>query len=61
VYFGDIGRVSDTPVYHLDKLDVGDVVRGPTMVVNGTQTIVVVPGAEAVVLSKHLVITIGEE
>ncbi|KAF8509875.1 Hydantoinase/oxoprolinase-domain-containing protein [Hysterangium stoloniferum] len=63
VYFEDIGRVPDTPVYRLDRLDVGDVLIGPAMVVDGTQTIVIVPDAEAVVLSRHLVITIkgGQE
>jgi len=48
--------VNDTPVYLLDKLDVGDKVEGPAMIVDGTQTIVVVPGAEAVAMSRHLVI-----
>jgi len=61
VYFEDVGRIPDTPVYRLDMLDVGDVLVGPAMVVDGTQTIVIVPDAEAVVLSRHLVITITKE
>ncbi|KAF8151804.1 5-oxoprolinase [Crassisporium funariophilum] len=58
VYFDKIGRVDDTPVYHLDKLEIGDVVEGPAMIIDDTQTIVVVPGAKAVVTTKHLYITL---
>ncbi|KAF8484356.1 Hydantoinase/oxoprolinase-domain-containing protein [Gautieria morchelliformis] len=63
VYFEDIGRLNDTPVYLLEKLDLGDKVAGPAMIVDGTQTIVVVPGTEAIALSRHLVINVntGEE
>ncbi|KAK7032586.1 hypothetical protein VNI00_012849 [Paramarasmius palmivorus] len=56
VYFDQIGRVDDTPVYLLDKLDVGEQVHGPAIVIDDTQTIVVVPGAKAVLGRKHLVI-----
>ena len=31
-------------------------VEGPAMIIDDTQTIVVVPGAEAVLTSRHLVI-----
>lgn len=63
MYFEDIGRVNNTPVYLLEKLDLGDKVAGPAMIVDGTQTIVVVPGTEAIALSRHLVINVdtGEE
>lgn len=55
--------MNDTPVYLLEKLDLGDKVAGPAMIVDGTQTIVVVPGTEAIALSRHLVIHVdtGEE
>jgi len=56
VFFEGVGRVNDTPVYLLEKLDVGDKVEGPAMIVDGTQTIVVVPGAEVVAMTRHLVI-----
>ncbi|KAK7020759.1 hypothetical protein VNI00_017578, partial [Paramarasmius palmivorus] len=56
VYFDRIGRVDDTPVYLLDKLDIGEQVHGPAIVIDDTQTIVVVPGAKAVLGRKHLVI-----
>lgn len=58
VYFDKLGRVDDTPVYLLDNLDVGDAVEGPAMIIDDTQTIVVIPGARAVLTSKHLYITL---
>jgi 5-oxoprolinase (ATP-hydrolysing) len=58
VYFEHVGRVDDAPVYLLEKLDLGDMVQGPAMIVDGTQTIVVVPGTEAIALSQHLVIKV---
>ncbi|KAF9039145.1 5-oxoprolinase [Panaeolus papilionaceus] len=58
VYFNKVGRVDDTPVYLLDDLEVGDVVNGPAMIIDNTQTIVVVPGAKALLTTKHLYITL---
>ncbi|KAJ3509495.1 hypothetical protein NLJ89_g5192 [Agrocybe chaxingu] len=58
VYFDKIGRVDDTPVFLLDNLEIGDVVEGPAMILDDTQTIVIVPGAKAVLTSKHLYITL---
>jgi len=58
VYFDKIGRVDDTPVFELGKLAVGDAVDGPAVVIDDTQTIVVVPGARAVLTSRHVVITL---
>ncbi|KIK56445.1 hypothetical protein GYMLUDRAFT_62060 [Collybiopsis luxurians FD-317 M1] len=59
VYFEEpVGRVDNTPVFLLEKLQVGDEVYGPAMVIDDTQTIVIIPGAKAVVASKHLYITI---
>jgi 5-oxoprolinase (ATP-hydrolysing) len=58
VYFDKVGRVTDTPVFRLDKLDVGDTVEGPAMIIDETQTIVVVPGAKAVLTSQHVYITL---
>jgi 5-oxoprolinase (ATP-hydrolysing) len=58
VYFDRVGRVDDTPVFLLDKLDVGDVLTGPAMIIDDTQTIVLVPRARAVLTSKHLYITL---
>ncbi|KAF9466756.1 5-oxoprolinase [Collybia nuda] len=58
VYFDHVGRLDDTPVFLLDKLKVGDTLEGPAMIIDDTQTIVLVPGAHAVLASKHLYITL---
>ncbi|KAG6897983.1 hypothetical protein C0992_007937 [Termitomyces sp. T32_za158] len=59
VYFDHVGRVDDTPVFLLDNLSVGDTLEGPAMIIDQTQTIVLVPGACAVLTSKHLYITLN--
>ena len=56
VYFDRVGRVDDTPVFLMDKLAIGDVLEGPAMIIDDTQTIVLVPGARAVLTSRHLYI-----
>jgi 5-oxoprolinase (ATP-hydrolysing) len=58
VYFDRVGRLDDTPVFLLDKLEVGDLLTGPAMIIDDTQTIVLVPGARAVLTDKHLYITL---
>ena len=58
VYFDRVGRVDDTPVFLMDKLAIGDVLEGPAMIIDDTQTIVLVPGARAVLTSRHLYITL---
>ncbi|BFZ63538.1 hypothetical protein YB2330_004663 [Saitoella coloradoensis] len=55
VFFKSTGRC-DTPVYVLDNLPPGSKVEGPAMIIDKTQTIVVVPGAEARVLTSHVII-----
>lgn len=61
VYFEGVGRVHDTRVYELDRLEVGDEVRGPAMIIDNTQTIVVIPGARAIVARKHLVVKLDDK
>lgn len=58
VYFDQVGRVKDTPVYLLPALEVGDAVEGPAMIIDDTQTIVLIPEAKALLTSKHLYITL---
>ncbi|KJA16587.1 hypothetical protein HYPSUDRAFT_71248 [Hypholoma sublateritium FD-334 SS-4] len=58
VYFDKVGRVDDTPVFLLNELGVGDVLEGPAMIIDNTQTIVIVPGAKVILTSKHLYITL---
>ncbi|KAK4144288.1 putative oxysterol binding protein [Dichotomopilus funicola] len=57
VYF-EGGRVK-SPVYKLGDLDVGEVVKGPAMLADGTQTIVVTPRTTALVLDTHVIIDLS--
>lgn len=59
VYF-EGGRRA-TPIYKLENLDIGDRVHGPAILADGTQTIVITPGATALVIETHVVINIGKE
>lgn len=60
VYFEARQRREDTPIYKLEGLDVGDRIKGPAIIADGTQTIVVTPGATALIIETHVVINIGE-
>ncbi|SCV69133.1 BQ2448_2153 [Microbotryum intermedium] len=60
VYFESQGRV-DVPVFSLDQLDKGDLVQGPAMIIDGTQTVVIDPGAAARLTSKHIVIELAKK
>ncbi|RMY86625.1 hypothetical protein D0862_10874 [Hortaea werneckii] len=57
VYF-ESGRF-DTAIYKLEDLQVGDRVKGPAIIADGTQTIVVTPDASALLIHTHVVINIG--
>lgn len=59
VYFEE-GRL-DTPVYKLEDLSTGETIKGPAMLADGTQTIVVTPKAAALILDTHVVIDIEKE
>ncbi|GAA6004515.1 hypothetical protein JCM10207_000913 [Rhodosporidiobolus poonsookiae] len=58
-YFEEGGRV-DVPVYLLERLEAGDLVEGPALILDGTQTIVITPDATAKVTSKHLLIELAD-
>ena len=58
VYFE--GGRQETPIYKLEDLDVGDRILGPAILADGTQTLVVTPGATALVIETHVVINIGK-
>lgn len=60
-YFDGVGRVEDTPVFLLGSLELGDTVQGPAMIIDNTQTIVLIPGATAVLTSKQLYITLEDK
>lgn len=59
VFFQD-GR-KDTAIYKLEDLEIGDRISGPAIIADGTQTIVITPGAAASILHTHVVIDIGEK
>lgn len=58
VYFE--GGRHETPIYKLDDLHINDRVKGPAILADDTQTIVVTPGASALLTKTHVVINIGE-
>jgi 5-oxoprolinase (ATP-hydrolysing) len=59
VYFETRQQREETPIYKLEGLDVGDRIKGPAIIADGTQTIIVTPGAAALIIETHVVITIG--
>lgn len=59
VYFE--GGRQETAIYKLEQLNTGDKLQGPAIIADGTQTIVVTPGASALVTDTHVVINIGDE
>lgn len=58
VYF-ERGRY-ETPIYKLDDLQINDRVKGPAILADDTQTIVVPPSSSAILTKTHVVINIGE-
>jgi 5-oxoprolinase (ATP-hydrolysing) len=54
------GGRQETSIYKLEDLEVGDRIKGPAIIADGTQTIVVTPEASALVINTHVVINIGE-
>jgi 5-oxoprolinase (ATP-hydrolysing) len=55
VYFEKEGWV-ETYVYHLANLSKGQKIRGPAMIIDETQTIIIDPASEAIILSEHVLI-----
>jgi 5-oxoprolinase (ATP-hydrolysing) len=58
VYFE--GGRQETSIYKLEDLAVGDRIKGPAIIADGTQTIVVTPNATALLIDTHVVINVGE-
>lgn len=58
VYFE--GGRRETPIYKLEDLAVGDLAQGPAILADGTQTLVIPPGASAMIVETHVVINIGK-
>jgi len=59
VYFE--GGRQETTIYKLEDVSVGERIAGPAIIADGTQTIIVTPGATALILATHVVINIGDE
>jgi 5-oxoprolinase (ATP-hydrolysing) len=59
VYFE--GGRQETTIYKLEDVSVGERIPGPAIIADGTQTIVITPGATALILATHVVINIGDE
>jgi len=59
-YFAEIGSTS-TPVYELNDLKAGCEITGPAMIIDKTQTIVLVPDATAKILESCVVIDLPQQ
>lgn len=59
VYFEGTGW-AESPVYLVGSLKPGDRVAGPAVIIDNTQTILIVPDATATALKNHIVIELGE-
>ncbi|OTB19549.1 hypothetical protein K445DRAFT_326976 [Daldinia sp. EC12] len=59
-YFSE-GGLQPTKVFRLNVIAPGSIVNGPAIIIDNTQTIVVVPGSQARVLTSHVVINLVDE
>lgn len=59
IYF-DEGKLL-SKFYFLDKLDIGTVIPGPALILDNTQTLLVIPGSTATILPRHVVMDINVE
>lgn len=50
----------ETPVYSLDHLKIGSVVKGPAIIADGTQTNLLTPNSVGTILKSHIFIRIQE-
>ena len=57
VYFEE-GRL-DTPVFKLRDIQAGDLIYGPAILADETQTIIVTPNSSALTIKTHVVIDVG--
>lgn len=58
VYFRALGW-TEVPLYMLQDVEAQTAIQGPAIILDNTQTIVLQPQSEAVVLPDHLFITVG--
>ena len=57
--FYEGGRLQ-TPIYKLEEVATGDLVEGPAILADRTQTIIITPGSTALMTETHVVIDLGE-
>ena len=50
----------DTPIYKLEDLEVGDRIRGPAILADGTQSIVITPNTTGLIIKTHVVLNVGQ-
>ena len=60
VYFESDGWLA-TSIYSLPELATGNVIRGPSIIIDNTQTILVEPRSRAAILSDHIIILVDHE
>ncbi|CAH0052151.1 unnamed protein product [Clonostachys solani] len=60
LYFSPVGYQM-APVFLLEQLQKGDVVEGPALIIDKTQTIFVAPSSKASILTSHVIIDRSEE
>ena len=53
-----VGRMENIPAYLLRNLSIGDLVVRPAMIIDDTQTNVIIPGASALVMGNGLYIRV---
>ncbi|CAG8444302.1 15333_t:CDS:10 [Acaulospora colombiana] len=58
IYFE--GGRRQTPIYLLDKLQVGNKISGPALIIDANSTILVAPSCNALITTSHIIITVGE-
>ncbi|OWZ68378.1 hypothetical protein AYX14_01640 [Cryptococcus neoformans] len=59
VYFEELGKFTDVPLYRLQDLVPGMKVAGPSIILDNTQTIVLHPQNTAKILKSHVFIDVG--
>lgn len=56
--FQGVGTVEKTPIFDLKKLKKGSYLEGPAILIDRNQTLVIIPGSKAQILTNHVVIDI---
>ena len=57
--FFEGGRL-ETPIFRLEDISVGEQIRGPAILADSTQTIVITPNSTALMMETHVIIEVGE-